>query len=82
MIEIFDLNNGIYNVTYRIDTSGTFKLQVKVNGDAENLKESTITVIPNEASVLISTVAFNKIVTINSSENVLVNVFDSFGNRV
>ena len=81
-IETFDQNNGTYIVKYQINTAGSYQLSVAINNDAQNVKTSTITVVPNVATPQSSTLALTSLFTLNSQQTVTTNIFDSFGNRV
>jgi hypothetical protein len=82
-IEIFDLNNGKYKVTYTIqDASQTFLLNVVTNGVSASPQTSTITVVPNVPSPITSTLTATTPVTVGVAMTYSLQIFDAYMNTI
>lgn len=57
-------------------------LNVQTNLDTANAKTSTIVVVPNEPYPQTSTLNFQSVVTLDTTESVSIQVFDEFSNPI
>lgn len=80
-IEIVDQMNGVYEVKYRIEQSGTYTLDVVTNYATEAKKTSQVIAVHAQESMLTSLISYAEIVDVQSEQTVQVDVFDRFTNK-